>query len=202
MNTLASPENIEKITKSTLEKISDSDSPFTVEEKNHILFLLAAGASKSTWLTDEGYELIYRLVPRVCVDIVIVDPDKGVLLTKRNIEPFKGTYALPGGMIKKGETAQDALSRIAEKELGAKISSITLIDHMDFPQDGTDDNSRFGKNGGHLHSISLVFLCDLDSEEITINTDEADDYVWTKDFSSDVHPIHGTMLEKNNIINS
>lgn len=68
-------------------------------------------------LTDNEYIFIYNRVPRACIDIIIKNKN-GLLLTKRDIKPFKNKLHLPGGMIRKNEHICDALKRIAGSELG------------------------------------------------------------------------------------
>lgn len=41
-----------------------------------------------------------------------------ILLTRRNVEPFKGQWCLPGGHISKGESARDAVIREVKEETG------------------------------------------------------------------------------------
>ena len=61
--------------------------------------------------------------PAVTVDIVvltIVDADLKVLLVKRDEHPFKGRWALPGGFVRVGETADnrgESLDEAAAREL-------------------------------------------------------------------------------------
>ena len=50
-----------------------------------------------------------------CVDLVIFQ-DKSVLLTKRTRPPYKGYWHLPGSMIHKDESMQDAVKRSAKEE--------------------------------------------------------------------------------------
>lgn len=46
-----------------------------------------------------------------------------ILLTKRNNEPFKGWWDLPGGFVDRGESPDDALKRELTEEVGLKIKS-------------------------------------------------------------------------------
>ena len=48
----------------------------------------------------------------------IIEKDKKVLLVKRNHEPFKDYWCLPGGHIDFGETAQQAVIREVKEETG------------------------------------------------------------------------------------
>ena len=56
-----------------------------------------------------------------CVDLLIFRDDSSVLLTKRTINPFKGYWHLPGTIIRRDETRQNAVKRAAKEELGKEI---------------------------------------------------------------------------------
>ena len=59
--------------------------------------------------------------PVVTVDCVIfgfAENQLKILLTKRNIEPFRGEWALPGGFIEMNETADDCARRKLKEEAG------------------------------------------------------------------------------------
>lgn len=51
------------------------------------------------------------------VGAIIVDGKK-ILLIKRSVEPFEGTWTLPGGHIEKGELDVDAVMREVKEETG------------------------------------------------------------------------------------
>lgn len=54
-------------------------------------------------------------------DLIIEIEDKGYLLVKRKIEPYKGQWALPGLRMYKDESINDTLTRIAKQEIGIVI---------------------------------------------------------------------------------
>ncbi|MFH0805336.1 MAG: NUDIX domain-containing protein, partial [Patescibacteria group bacterium] len=58
------------------------------------------------------FKSIYSRVPRLCVEIM-VKTNNGVLLLKRNIDPEKGKWHLPGGTVLKGERLEDTVKRVA-----------------------------------------------------------------------------------------
>ncbi|OUJ18741.1 NUDIX family hydrolase [Methanonatronarchaeum thermophilum] len=65
-------------------------------------------------------------VPALAVDIIITNtknnPNK-VVLIKRASEPYKNSWAIPGGFIKHGETIKEAGYREALEETGLKIKN-------------------------------------------------------------------------------
>jgi len=55
-------------------------------------------------------------------DLVVEYGDKGVILVKRKISPYKNQWALPGLRMFKNESIDDTLVRIANQELGLQIN--------------------------------------------------------------------------------
>jgi 8-oxo-dGTP diphosphatase len=76
-------------------------------------------------IPQELYLQILQVMPRPCVDLVVKNQGK-ILLLKRKIHPQKGFWAIPGGMINKGETIKAAAIRKADEELGLKVSAEDL----------------------------------------------------------------------------
>jgi ADP-ribose pyrophosphatase YjhB (NUDIX family) len=57
----------------------------------------------------------------------IIIKDNKMLLLKRNQEPFKGMWDLPGGFMQEDETPKEALIREMKEELTSDIVNITFI---------------------------------------------------------------------------
>ncbi|TAL47058.1 NUDIX hydrolase, partial [archaeon] len=51
----------------------------------------------------------------------IIEKDGKILFTKRNHEPFKGKWALPGGHVEQNETVEDAVVREIKEETNLYI---------------------------------------------------------------------------------
>ena len=62
---------------------------------------------------------------------VIVFRDQEVLLVKRNTEPSKGQWSIPGGRQMVGETAAEAARRELLEETGVKVVQLLLVDVVD-----------------------------------------------------------------------
>lgn len=61
--------------------------------------------------------------PSVTVDVIIFTVSEGelkVLLVKRDLEPFKGKWAIPGGFVRIEESLHEAAKRELEEETGVK----------------------------------------------------------------------------------
>ncbi|WP_148883472.1 NUDIX domain-containing protein [Thermococcus aciditolerans] len=59
-------------------------------------------------------------------DVVILY-NNGVVLIKRKHEPFKDSFALPGGFVEYGETVEEAALREAREETGLDVRLIKLV---------------------------------------------------------------------------
>lgn len=62
----------------------------------------------------------------VAVDAVVIQDGK-ILLGKRDSEPYKGYWVLPGGFVERNETTEEAVVREVKEETGAKVELLGLI---------------------------------------------------------------------------
>lgn len=72
-------------------------------------------------IPDKLYREFLKWMPRPCTDIVVI-ADGHALLLKRAINPLKGYWALPGGLIELGESAELA----AIRKLRQEVELVTL----------------------------------------------------------------------------
>lgn len=123
--------------------------------------VLAIFESDGIFLTPEGEEVVseYRLKERmlkeqlrnlwrkpwITTDGVILLEGKLVLI-RRGREPFKGMYALPGGIVEYGESLEDSVVREVREETGLETEIIGLV--------GTYSDPSRDPRG---HFISIVY---------------------------------------------
>lgn len=93
--------------------------------------------------------------PILTIDSVIlqlIDGELFVLLIKREREPFKNAYALPGGYNPAGETTQQAMSRILKSKAGIEVDELKLVEQL-YTFDTVARDPR-----GHAVSVSYLGL--------------------------------------------
>ncbi len=84
-------------------------------------------------LPEAEFQAIFSRVPRLTVEVVIAAPDRGVLLALRKIPPCEGLWHLPGGTVRFGEPATDAVRRVALHELGLEVQPGELLGYVEYP---------------------------------------------------------------------
>ncbi len=90
------------------------------------------------------------LAPQVAVGAVVMKGNE-ILLVKRSKEPSKGTWAIPGGSVKLGETLQEAAEREMKEETGLMIKAKDPIYSFDLIERDEKGQIRF-----HYVIIDLV----------------------------------------------
>lgn len=85
------------------------------------------------WLPKEEFDSIYSRVPRLCVEVVVLDPERGVLLVLRDIPPNIGAWHIPGGTVLFGEPVVEAVRRVARWELGLQVRVGELLGYIEYP---------------------------------------------------------------------
>jgi colanic acid biosynthesis protein WcaH len=109
-------------------------------------------------LQESDFAYVVRCAPLVCIDLVIRDPSRRVLVGLRQNEPAKGWFFVPGGRIRKGEKIEDALARILLAETGCETPGrgrfLGAFQHFYAA-------NHFGIIGFGTHCIALAYEIDL-----------------------------------------
>jgi 8-oxo-dGTP diphosphatase len=88
--------------------------------------------------------------PALTADCVIFDPEGRVVLVRRKHEPFKGSFALPGGFVEIGETVEAGCRREVLEESGLELGALRLV--------GVYSDPRRDPRG---HTVSVAYLAQL-----------------------------------------
>jgi ADP-ribose pyrophosphatase YjhB (NUDIX family) len=83
-------------------------------------------------LAHDEYWDIYRKVPRLTVELVLRDR-RGVLLTRRDSDPCKGIWHIPGGTVRFAEPLEEAVARIGRDKLGVDVASSAQCGVIEYP---------------------------------------------------------------------
>ncbi len=111
-------------------------------------------------LTTEKFKNIYSKVPRLCVD-VLIKTGQGILMTLRDIEPYKNFWHIPGGTVYYGETIEKATKRIAREELGVDVDVEGLVGYTEYPSEQ--------KLRGYGWTIALQMSCAIKSGKFKLD---------------------------------
>jgi ADP-ribose pyrophosphatase YjhB (NUDIX family) len=108
-------------------------------------------ARRPGWLPKEEFDWIFSRVPRLCVEVVISAPQRGVLLSRRDIPPNVGAWHIPGGTVLFAEPLVEAVKRVARDELGLTVAVGALLGYIEYP-------SHY--NNGLDSPVGLAFRAD------------------------------------------
>jgi 8-oxo-dGTP diphosphatase len=103
--------------------------------------------------------------PALTVDAVVFGFDEGdlkVLLIQRELAPFAGKWALPGGFVRVGESLEDAVRRELEEETG--VGKVYLEQLYTFGDPGRDPRE-------HVVSVAYYGLVKLSDHRVRAATD-------------------------------
>lgn len=86
--------------------------------------------------------------------------DFSTVLIKRKYDPYKGSWALPGGFVEWGETVESAVLREVKEETGLEIDLIKLIGVYSDP-----------KRDPRGHTVTVCYLTRKKRGELKADTD-------------------------------
>jgi 8-oxo-dGTP diphosphatase len=89
--------------------------------------------------------------PIIGVGAVIVEGDR-VLLVRRDTEPLRGEWSVPGGMLELGEKLRDGVRREVEEETGLVVEPGEVLDVFDSIFTDTLGRTQY-------HYVLIDYLC-------------------------------------------
>lgn len=116
---------------------------------------------------EAGVELFYSYEyprPAVTADCVVMtnEPFPKVLLIQKGNDPYKGSWAFPGGFMNMEETIEQCAIRELEEETNLKVKDISLIGV--YSKVDRDPRGR---------TITVAYLAIIDSPEAVVGQDDA-----------------------------
>lgn len=101
--------------------------------------------------------------PLLTVDAIIMCNNERIVLIRRKNNPFKGSWALPGGFVEYGETVESAVLREIKEETGLEIELkgiIGVYSHLDRDPRG--------------HIITICYKAQKTGGELKADTDASE----------------------------
>jgi len=98
--------------------------------------------------------------PSLTVDAVIMCKDNFLVLIKRKKDPYKDSWALPGGFVEYGETVESAVIREVKEETGLDVDLKTIVGVYSDP-----DRDPRG------HTVTICYLAQKSGGELKADTD-------------------------------
>lgn len=111
--------------------------------------------------------------PALTTDCVVFNGKGELLLIKRSNDPFKGSYALPGGFVDVGEEVEAACRRELKEETGVTAGKDLIFF-------GVYSDPKRDPRG---HTVSISYLILIDSA-VAKAGDDAVAVEWVKDFAA------------------
>ena len=116
-----------------------------------------------------GESIKYK-IPSLTVDIFIYNENHEFILIKRKNDPYKDSWALPGGFVDYGETTENAAIREAKEETSIDVELERLFNVYSEP----DRDPR-------RHTVSIVYLARGNFDDAKADDDANDIGVFSFD---------------------
>ena len=130
--------------------------------------------------TENEYNRFRKYFVFSCVDVIILK-NNSVLLTKRTQNPHKGSWHIPGSIIRKNETMKQAVKRAAKNELNLDVKIKKYI--------GAYENLN-----AYRHDISHGFIVTIISGKIKTDF-QSNELRFFKKIPKNMVPHHKKMIK-------
>lgn len=110
--------------------------------------------------------------PIVGVGAVIVQ-DGRVIVVRRNTEPLKGEWSIPGGVVELGETLRAAAAREALEETGLEVEAGEVVEVFDGIYHDASGRTQY-------HYVLIDFVCRPTGGELRAGSD-ASEVRWVRE---------------------
>lgn len=128
--------------------------------------LLVWPSPKNFSCTSCGFILYLNIAAAVAV---IIECQDKILFGVRKNEPKRGMFDLPGGFVDQGETAEQALRREMQEELGVTVQDMRYL--FSFP-------NKYLYCGIEYDTLDLIFLVRFDEFPQIQAADDLEAVIW------------------------
>ncbi len=138
-------------------------------------------------LSQEQFLAVVANTPLVSIDLVVRNTKGGILVGLRRNEPAKGSWFVPGGCIRKGETLPVAFKRISKNELGdaQELNDAQLIGTYTHLY----DTNFAGVDGIKTHYVVLAYKLESSIDLLSLPKSQHSSWKWASTKEQDsVHP--------------
>lgn len=125
-----------------------------------------------------GFRYYYNAASAVAA--IIIDHQGNLLLTKRGIEPKKGTFDLPGGFVSEDESSEEAVVREVREELGVDLLEIKYVKSY---------ANRYEYSGMTVFTNDACFICKIAPDAQLKANDDVSDFLWVNPQTFDLTQI-------------
>ena len=143
----------------------------------------------SRYAPREIFEKILEWTVIPTFDLVIEYGNKGFIVVKRKIAPYKNQWALPGLRMMKGEEINDTLRRIAKNELSLAINPRQRVFLGQYVGKFKTERKRQDLSTGYTLKVSTKQI-------IKLNNNHFSDYRITKKIPSPIGAMYKFYLLK------
>lgn len=121
-------------------------------------------------IPTKHYKEIIKVLPILCVDIIIQNKKGEYLLVRRTNEPLKGEWWVVGGRVQKGECLTETVIRKVKEEIGLDIADSRPVGYFE----EVFNVELFG-DPVEYHGFSVVFLVKIeDDQKINLDTQSSE----------------------------
>ena len=130
----------------------------------------------SAFLSSADFSTVIRSTPLVSIDLVLTRPDGAVLVGRRQNEPAKAFWFVPGGRIRKDERLDAAFERLLRAETGldgqrAQARLLGVYEHL-------YDTNALGDAGFGTHYVVLGYHMTVPADAVLTADDQHAEFRW------------------------
>jgi len=130
----------------------------------------------SSFLSAADFSTVIRSTPLVSIDLILARPDGAVLVGRRQNEPARDFWFVPGGRIRKDERLDDAFRRLLKAETGLAgdrggARLLGVYEHL-------YDTNALNEPGFGTHYVVLGYRIEVPADVTITGDDQHGEFRW------------------------